>query len=330
MSRDRVSELLRELPIPSSAQARERAIAAGRHEIQGRASASETRPAGLRRRVALAIVAGLVGVSLLTPPGQAAIDRVGALVGIGEVGGDPTREPPVEQSNAPVVVDNGRAPDGTRYEWVAFRGKNTRHRDLPRDLGFCLDFVYPPQEAGGSCSTERLPPGELITSWGVRYVGSKTGARRDVMITLVTTAAVHRVRLLYRDAGGRRHDVHVDFARIDGRLLARAGGDRPFGVLAGFVTAEDAARAGFPKHVGEIVTELPRSRAVKPPKGYPKACLDNRPPRAAPFELIFYDSKGRQLERLDTVMVRRASRACQRAHERYMRRLERKRAKRVP
>src|SRR5688572_19429789 len=79
------------------------------------------------RRLAIACLAALVGFGLLTTPGRDAAAWVGGLVRIGEVGGPPTEkkhglEDP-DSPLAPVVIDNGRAPDGTRYEWVAYRCK---------------------------------------------------------------------------------------------------------------------------------------------------------------------------------------------------------------
>lgn len=62
-------------------------------------------------------------VVLLTPPGRAASLWVGALVGIGDVGGPPTQEKRggFMLADTAVVIDDREAPDGSRNEWVAYR-----------------------------------------------------------------------------------------------------------------------------------------------------------------------------------------------------------------
>jgi hypothetical protein len=106
---DRLGRLLSELPVPASAEAREHAVAAARDALPPR-----LRP---RRRPVAAGAACLLALALASPPGQAAIERVGALVGIGDVGDPPTLGPA-----SGVIVDNGRAPDGSGYEWNAYPG----------------------------------------------------------------------------------------------------------------------------------------------------------------------------------------------------------------
>ncbi len=63
------------------------------------------------RRLAAACAVALLAFAVLTAPGRDAAAWVGGLVGIGEVGGPPTREKHVLQEPgapfAPVVVDNG-------------------------------------------------------------------------------------------------------------------------------------------------------------------------------------------------------------------------------
>jgi hypothetical protein len=325
MSRDRLGGLLSELPVPTSAPARERAVAAARREIESTAPARPHRPDPYRRNMAFvlaACLACLVGVSLLTPPGQAAIDRVGRLLGIGQVGGAPTLEPRLQPRNRPVVVDNGRAPDGTRYEWSAYRGGQL-HEGGPivRAGQFCVGFDWPAVPARGRplyCSAEsgRLTPSvgaRIADGFSIGYVQAQAERERDVLLMGTTRPDVHRLRILYRDRGGRRHELAVDFARIDGALLQRAGAKRPFGVFVAFMTAQQTAHVRLPKSLGAIVFAARRPPASAYPKGWPKACTDIPPPPAAPFELIAYDATGRRLARARTVVSHRPPAACVRA-----------------
>jgi hypothetical protein len=80
---DHLGQRLAELPVPPSADARERTVAAARA-----ATPAAARPR--RRRALLAGAVCVLGLSFLTPPGQAAIEKVGELVGIGDVGDEPT------------------------------------------------------------------------------------------------------------------------------------------------------------------------------------------------------------------------------------------------
>ena len=151
MTPDRLKERLSEIPTPAAAQARERAVAEARAVIAERGPHAEAergphaeagrgrmREAGRRRPprlpdpapsarrgtfLSLAAAAVLVLVVLLTPPGRAASAWVGELVGIGDVGGPPTQEKrgSFAVADTAVVIDNGEAPDGSRYEWVAYR-----------------------------------------------------------------------------------------------------------------------------------------------------------------------------------------------------------------
>ena len=100
------------------------------------------------RRLAVVTAVALLALTALTAPGKDAAAWMGRLVGIGEVGGSPTQKRHGFEDKgaraAPVVIDNGLAPDGTRYEWVAFRCKvDLRDEGQPnrfRGYGLSLDW----------------------------------------------------------------------------------------------------------------------------------------------------------------------------------------------
>lgn len=89
------------------------------------------RPAGAvpprrPRRLLLRPLLGLMGVlaiaaAIATPPGRAASAWVGGLVGIGEVGGPPTRHDDTSHGkrSKPFVIATGRAPDGAPSNWCS-------------------------------------------------------------------------------------------------------------------------------------------------------------------------------------------------------------------
>ena len=115
---------LRELPVPDSRAGLAQSVAEARAEIAARPEPPSRERAWPRRALALAAVALALVVALLSPPGRAASAWVGELVGIGDVGGRPTLEPGrFRTPGTGVVVADGSAPDGSRYEWVAYRCK---------------------------------------------------------------------------------------------------------------------------------------------------------------------------------------------------------------
>jgi hypothetical protein len=104
-------------------------------------------------------------------------------------------------------------------------------------------------------------------------------------------------------------------------MRRRTGALRPFGVLTAFVPAEQAARGRL--HSLDLIAPVSRFDP-QPPPGYPKACL--RTPEWTPFVLLFYDVRGRLLERQRTAYPSQRSAACARALEAW----ERRQARREP
>jgi hypothetical protein len=268
MTPDRLKERLSEIPIPPAAPAREQAVAEARAEIAERDTHAEAARGGIggarrvgigralrQRRPRLVSLAGavlLVIVVLLTPPGRAASAWVGELVGIGDVGGPPTEEKRggFADADTAVVIDNGVAPDGSRYEWVAFKcnvdltdeGLGTKFKGI----GVSLDWPgVKPYEGGGSCEeTEGRPQPGVLSQHGVHVVPSqmKGVAEPDLVVSGTTGPDVHRVSVIYRDGEGNEHELPVDFARVEGKLRELASRPEPLGTFVAFLPGEWAAR----------------------------------------------------------------------------------------
>lgn len=257
----RLGELLGAAELPDSAGAREAAVASARAALPlGAESPAAEGPvtAGVRSRrrrgaFAMAGVAALTGAALLTAPGQAALNAAGDL--ISRVGGTPVSDgdaglestvPPGEPGS-PLVVDNGEAPDGSRYEWVAYR----RTEGLPPRVAprvkrrlmdtFCVRFAWadaPRRKSTGGCSSlGGWSPGVVHVS-GRLIRPADDGGQRDYMVIGGVDPRVGRVRMVYRRPGGDRYEMPVDVGRVDGKLLRRVGGDKPFTVLTAFVPGE--------------------------------------------------------------------------------------------
>ena len=327
MTPDALKERLSEIPIPSAAQAREQAVVEARAEIAARGDAAES-PSSMRgRRLSLAAVALLVIVVLLTPPGRAASAWVGDLVGIGDVGGPPTKEKGggfVKPSTA-VVIDNGSAPDGTRYEWIAYQCRVDLRQEGTgppfEGIGISLDWPsVKGHERGGFC--EELagrPRPHAFGSYGVHVLPSqfKGVAEPDLVIEGTTGPDVHNVRVFYRDGEGRQRELPVDFARVEGKLREIASRPEPLGTFVAFLPGEVAARDevvsrldlralhGTGKlELGPIARrERKQARAAMEKCGpiqtmTPSAreCYDRLMPRG-PFEYVAYDADGKVVGR---------------------------------
>jgi hypothetical protein len=259
MTPDRLKERLSEIPAPQAGQARERAVAEARAEVAARAEEPRASRAGatdlVRQRPRLAAIAAaalLALVVLLTPPGRAASAWVGDLVGIGDVGGPPTQDKPggwVKPSTA-VVIDNGVAPDGTRYEWVAYQCK----MDLEREgigpgfegIGISLDWPrVKGYEGGGFCEElEGRPERRTFGGFGVQVLPSQhEGVAEPALVISGTTGpGVHRVSVIYTDGEGTERELPVDFARVEGKLREIASQPEALGTFTAFLPGDVAAR----------------------------------------------------------------------------------------
>ena len=247
MNTDQLERQLRELPVPDSTETLEHTLAQARLEAPERPAPRASVSPWRRPLLAAGAVALLVVLASLTPPGRAASAWVGDLVGIGEVGGPPSIDEP---SGTGVVVDNGRAPDGSRYEWVAYRC-NIRRGDesaAARFGGVGLDLGWPgdkPVKSSVDCSEEETgrKPG-VFQSLGTQIQPTqfKGVAEPDLVISGATGPAVHRVSIIYTEPDGRSRQLPVDFARVRGELRRLARRSVPLGTFTAFLPGEVATR----------------------------------------------------------------------------------------
>lgn len=252
MTPDRLEKLLRDLPAPTAADARERTVTAARSEVAGRTAPDRRARGRGRRTLVMALGAVLLAGLLFTAPGREASGWVGQLVGIGEVGGSPTlEEHGFDWTSRGVVIANGRAPDGTRYEWVVYDCKvDQRDQGLPLQFkGFGVALEWPDakgNEGGGACEEAEGAPARKhgLNDMHVQVVPSQFEgvAEPDLSVSGTTGTRVHRVRVVYTDTKGEEHDLDVDFERVPAELRERVGRNTPGGTFMAFVPGEWAAR----------------------------------------------------------------------------------------
>ncbi len=349
MSKDRVEDRLRAVSIPAASEAREQAVAEARAEVESRGKPACPRRSGRHRALVYAAAALLALVVLLTPPGRAASAWVGELVGIGDVGGEPTqRYRTFGIDKTAVVIDNGRAPDGSRYEWVAYDCKvDLRDEGSPGVFtGIGLSFEWPGVAGhGGAGGCEELkgrprPPGDAIGG-SVHILPSqfKGVDQPDLVVSGQTGSGVHDVRVFYREPDGTRHELEVDFARVDGELAELAHRPEPLGAFVAFVPGEWAARdevesrldlralqgtgklhlgpvgrrerelavrareecAGLQTSPAELPMDADRATIEAAMAPY-RECWDRHMP-PAPFEYVAYDAEGREVNRYEEPLV---------------------------
>ncbi len=338
MTPDRLKDLLSEIPTPPAAHAREQAVAEARAEVAQRAT--DTAPARERppRLLSLAAALLLVIVVLLTPPGRAASAWVGDLVGIGDVGGPPTQEDQGDFADAgtAVVIDNGAAPDGTRYEWVAYKCSVGPDEAVPgpefEGIGAALNWPgVKGHEGGGSCEELQGRPGDRVFSQhGVHVLPSqmKGVAEPDLVISGVTGPDVHRVSVIYTDGEGKEQELPVDFARVEGKLRELASQPEPLGTFVAFLPGDRAARDEVASRldlraqygtgklklgpIGRREVEQARKAFEACPattQGPSPAddCLAGRLP-PGPFEYVAYDESGHVLDRITEPLITAAVR----------------------
>jgi hypothetical protein len=347
MSPDRLDQLLREVTAPQATEARERTVAEARAEVAARSPAPRRPRPGARLVASLAAAALVLGVVLLTPPGRSAAAWVGELVGIGEVGGPPTRDDRGLGTSEEVVIDNGRAPDGSRYEWVAYRCKVMRREGLPGSFqGIGVSIEWPGSQGpggGGSCEEARgaADRDHVFASHGVHILPSqfKGVERPDLVVSGSTGPRVHRVRVVYTDRYGDKHDLPIDFARAEGKLRELAHRSQALGTFTAFIPGDWAARDELESRLDlralhgtgelelgplgrrdraqareafetcaplepdpETLPETPDEEALERAFAPLERCMkEHMPP--SPIEYIAYDDEGRELERLSEPLV---------------------------
>jgi hypothetical protein len=253
------------------------------------ASRARSRRRSQRRALGAAVAAGLVGVSLLTPPGQAASNAVGEWLGLAEPGDPATVEPRLPRPggdgllrpDGAVVLAAGRAPDGVRYEFVLDRFDESDRPGAPGEaFGRCLNLEWPDARTGQinpqfGCF-ETFPPRMLdravIRAGGTLFDSTYTDY---VQIAGLVRADASDVRIRYKDEHGVRRDAVVQVARVTGPAVERVGADAPFGAFIGFLP---------PAWLGYGANFDPRSC---PPEEHPYD------PDA--LELVAYDHQGQAI-----------------------------------
>jgi RNA polymerase sigma-70 factor, ECF subfamily len=276
------------------------------------------RPLLVGRGLVLAILTAVLAVAMLTPPGRAALNGAADL--IGQIGGTPTPKDdrglnstvPPGRPGSPVVVDNGEAPDGSRYEWVAYR----RHE---RGLGqtFCVTFGWagvPRRTGTGGCGS--------LGSWSPGVVGlggrlirpAEDGGARDYMVKGGVDHRAGRVRMIYRRPRGGRYEMPVDIGQVEGKLLERAGGDKPFTVLTAFVPAELVAEDRLDERYKLMSLSVvdPTSVMSLPYSPAYKRCVRRHGGFYARgwIDVILYDRQDRRIATLATRTFRPRIAAC--------------------
>jgi hypothetical protein len=301
---DQLDRRLRELPVPDSRSALAQAVKEARAEVSGRPASAPARTIWWRRLPALAAVALALVAALLTPPGRAASAWVGDLVGIGEVGGKPSGNGGAFRTpGSGIVVNNGRAPDGTRYEWVAYRCKVDLSEEGVdnRFSGVGLSLDWPGQGAdasGGSCEEGAgdLSHG-VFQSHGVHIVPSqaKGVAKPDLVISGSTGPEVHDVDVLYTASDGEQRELPVDFMRAEGKLRRLASRAVPLGTFVAFLPGDVAARDEVQSRLdlralqstGKLELGPIARRERSQARAAREACADEEPDNATLAELAW-------------------------------------------
>lgn len=283
------------------------------------------RPLLAGRGLVLAILTAVVAVALLTPPGRAALNGAADL--LGEIGGAPISEDdrhfestvPPGLPGSPVVVDNGQAPDGSRYEWVAFRsdeklGPRSRQGTLAM---FCVRFgwadVRRRMGTGGCGSMGGWSPG-VVHLTGRLARPATTGRQRDYMLIGDVDPRVGRLRFFYRRPGGERRELPVDHARIEGALLRRAGGRDPFAVFSAFIPGDlvSADRLGERYRLMSLSVVDPTFTMPLPYSDEYKRCVRRHGGfyERGWIDVVVYDRRGRRIATLPTRTARPRPAAC--------------------
>lgn len=277
-----IARLLRAEVPPGAGEARERTVAAARAAAALAEAAPPRRP-GFRLVLASACAAGAFVAFSFTPPGRAVAGDVAELIGIG---GPPTIDHdeqggPFQPTSEEIVIAKGATEDATRFEIVAFEGKQSeqalRQRaqlqqqvlerireaeeatgeesppfvlpDVGLSAGTCiaLDWIDQPNPRGGSVCIDG-PPRNPLSIGGYSDTEGSYGPAAEVIVNGLTSPEVARVGVSYETPGGERVAADVALGRLEGELAERAGASQEFGAFFAFIPARHAdrpeARAG--------------------------------------------------------------------------------------
>ncbi len=140
----------------------------------------------------------------------------------------------------------------------------------------------------------------------------------DLVISGLTGPDVHRVSVIYTDGEGEKHELPVDFTRVEEKLSRLASQPEPLGTFMAFLPGDQAARDEVVSRldlralygteklklgpIGQRELEQARKAFEACPaeaQGPSPAddCLAGRLPRG-PFEYVAYDESGHVLDRI--------------------------------
>ena len=213
-----LGRLLAELPVPASAQARERTVTAARDAL----APPRRRP---RRRPLAAGAACVLALALVSPPGQAAIERVGRAR-------RHRRRRRGADARAADRRDRRQRPSARRHGLRVERVPGRRRR-----LGVLhparLARATAPTAAVSSCSGSPDGSGARgARNYLSSYLIQRLASRRRAALRRHERASRARCgsRSRTRDAD-REQQLPVDFARVDGERMRRATRPRTFAVF---------------------------------------------------------------------------------------------------
>jgi len=212
-----------------------------------------------------------------------------------------------------VTLAGGTAPDGSRYRWVGYSRRQADYAAGGQaDRLYCVDLrAAGGSRAGASCwgPGKRLYENAAFAGGPGAFPYQRGAARPDVLIEGITDARVAKLRVVYTDLAGGRHELAVNHVRVARQRLAAGGSRRArravrgiagFGLFAAFVPADWVAR----DKLFERERELRGNDPSLPPGGGPVDLADltyrsvfsacpGRPD--GPFELTAYDTAGNEL-----------------------------------
>jgi hypothetical protein len=139
---------------------------------------------------------------------------------------------PRDKSMPLVVVDDGVAPEGSRYQHILYHTvfRYEAGGEKQTVTAWCKELRFlgtPKRGNGGQCdgdTGEQPSPSSLPSVGGfVPSLVTPGDAGSDVYLAGNTSSRVDRVRVVYRDPSGRLQDLKVHFAKLDRARLANIG-----------------------------------------------------------------------------------------------------------
>jgi hypothetical protein len=129
---------------------------------------------------------------------------------------------------------SGRSPDGALYELYLDKSK----------YGTCMSIWWPyVADAGWGLCGDGLPPStafgrrnpEAVFAKPFGFLNDAAEATTHRVISGFARTSVGRVRVVYLDADGRRHEASVQLAQVSAPKLERFRASEPFGFWVAFI-----------------------------------------------------------------------------------------------